>query len=243
MEGAGMIEVGASHVDSMNARGEGVAVAATQARDVDETDRRARDIGKYGYYTVAASSPLEQRMVFATRHEAYLESYPDFSGPGSRDSYDDQPNCLSYVVYTREGAPVGSIRPCIHSSAFGFLPVPAFDLFQDEVERFIGSHNSIVQSTHFVMLPQARGAELLPKLLLFREVMRTAAEHGADYIMTIVKNSPALLRFYGRMGLSPIGAPKMHPVAKREGALIAARAEDMVSLLRVSSMFHPMVDY
>src|SRR3954451_17346769 len=124
-----------------------------------------------------------------------------FSGDGhdaEDDGYDVRPNCRSYVLCEGTGEPIGTLRVSVYSAAFGWLPIPAFDLFADELKA-MAPGLVIVQSSLFAISADERGLDLVPKLLLIREVLRAAFEFRADLVVTIVKNQGSQIRFYHRM--------------------------------------------
>src|SRR4051812_12109285 len=122
------------------------------------------------YYTTPASTPSEMQAVFALRREAFHEGAPT-SGEGLRDEYDNRPNCRSYLLRTATGEPIGTVRVCHFSGETGWLPIPAFGLYEEEL-RGLGEDRTLVQSTFFAVSSAHRGAALGPKLLLIREVLR-----------------------------------------------------------------------
>src|SRR4051794_2446533 len=144
-------------------------------------------------YTALASSPSEMRTVYALRREAFHEGAPT-SGEGLRDEYDDRPNCRSYLLRTGAGEPIGTVRVCLFAGESGWLPIPAFDLYGDEL-RDLGENRTLVQSTFFAVSSDHRGAALGPKLLLIREVLRAAIDSRSDLVVTIVRSRGSQVRF------------------------------------------------
>ena len=195
------------------------------------------------FTVVPAFSPVERAEVYRLRFNAYKEPTPEFAGPGPgmNDYYDDQPNCTSSLLVTPKGQPVGSIRPCVYSPAFNYLPVPVFGVFAEETRERLGCNAALVQSTHFVLDAEYRSFQLRHKLLLFREVLRTALNNNIAHIATVVRNTESMASFYSRIGLFQVGKPKMHPNVHREAILLVAETAQMFSLCQASRVFQPMI--
>jgi hypothetical protein len=192
-------------------------------------------------YTTLASTPSEMRTVFALRREAFQEGAPT-SGEGLKDEYDDRPNCRSYLLRTTSGEPIGTVRVCHYSRESGWLPIPAFELYQEEL-RGLGEDRTLVQSTFFAVSSAHRGAALGPKLLLIREVLRVATGSGSDFVVTIVRSRGSQVRFYGRMGFRPLGPARVHPLAGREAVLIGVPTGQFLDAVRGSRTLRSVGDF
>lgn len=141
--------------------------------------------------------------------------------PAAPDRYDFQENCPSFLL-VRSGRPngLGAIRPCLFLAGRPELPVPISELYLGEVERNLGPGVSFVQSTHFVVSPTLKRTEIAPRLLLFREVFRTAIENRAGHIITVVRDLESYFRFYERLGFRRIASGKIHPTLGVPTALL-----------------------
>ena len=180
-------------------------------------------------YTVNVAPPPAMVAVRAIRHRAFSRDGQD----APDDEHDARPNSRSYLLRSCAGEPVGTIRISVHSAAFDWLPIPAFDIFGDEFAA-IGSGLAVVQSSLFAVSAEWRGMALLPKLLLIREVLRNAFEFRADLVATVVRNQGSQMHFYRRMGFRSIGPAKIHPLANRETALIGVSPDVFLSSVRGS---------
>jgi hypothetical protein len=182
------------------------------------------------YRITPVTLPSEKRSVYELRSEAFLEGSPD-TAARLQDEYDGQPNCRTFLLVTEAGHPVGTVRVCVFASEFDWLPIPAFDFYEDEL---IAARKGLVfvQSTLFALARKHRAVVLTPKLLLMREVVRSAVTFRADEIITIVRNQGSQLRFYGRMGFIPIGPAKTHPLWNRETTLIGVSPRDLLRSVR-----------
>lgn len=195
-------------------------------------------------FTIAPAHSAEDRSaVYRLRYEAYRDPTPEFagSGPEMSDQYDDQHNCLSYLMRSAGGTAAGSIRPCIYSAEFSWSPIPAYELFGKTLIPHLGETLPMVQSTHFVVDESCRSFQIAHKLLLFQEILRTALDHKIGHICTVVRNTESMLNFYSRIGLFPVGGPHQHPIVQREALLLVADSEQMLALCRESRVFRGMV--
>ena len=192
-------------------------------------------------YTAPAMTPSEMRTVHAVRREAFHEGTPT-SRQALDDGYDDLPNCRSYLLFTTAGEPIGTVRVCHYSREFGWLPIPAFDLYGEELAGF-GERRTLVQSTFFAVSSSHRGAALGPKLLLIREVLRAATDSGSDLVVTIVRSRGSQVRFYGRMGFRPMGPSRVHPLAGHEAVLLGVPTVQFLDAVRKSRFLSPVGDF
>jgi hypothetical protein len=118
-----------------------------------------------------------------------------------------------------------------------------FDLYRQEIETRFDIRSGIVQPSHFCIARSHRGASLLPKLLLFREILRTAVREQAGFVACVVKNQPARLRFHNRMGFTQIGPAKLHPLANREVVLIGTTTRMFLSAVRADEALQVIGDF
>lgn len=194
------------------------------------------------YYTRPAVSAEDRAMVMALRCEAFATE--GASMQALKDRYEEAPHSQPHLLFYRGAdAPIGSIRTCLYSDKFDWRPVPAFDLYRQEIEDAYGAEVSLLQSTHFCVSAGHRAMALLPKLVLLRELLRTAICSDAAHVITIVKNQPSQLRFYRRMGFEPRGPARIHPLPNREGVLIAVATDTFRRTVRASRTLHPIGDF
>jgi hypothetical protein len=193
----------------------------------------------FGYNLALVTTSAQREAAYAIRRESFKADDGE-DGDGVQDAYDDQPNSLTYLLEADDGEPIGTIRFCVYVPHFGWRRIPAFDLYGHELEAQFGAATRIVQSSLFAVTGRHRGMNLLPKLLLLRELLRTAVAYQVERVITVVKNSPAQLKFYSRMAFASIGPPRMHPWAKREGVLLGLRTGDSLRFVRVSKLVWPI---
>jgi hypothetical protein len=187
----------------------------------------------FGYTVAAATSPTQWEAVSALRRECFGADF----GAAVRDAYDDLPGSVTFLLHAPDGDPIGTIRCCTSASETGCRSLPASELYPQEIGALGGF--VVAQSTHFAVTGRHREAGLLPKLLLIREVFRTAA-YWADYLVTVVRNRPTCLRFYGRMGFTPMGPPRLHTWAGAEGVLLGLRPREALVQVRASGTLWPI---
>lgn len=192
------------------------------------------ELTDFGYYPVFVDSEELREQALRIRRECFAVE-ADADNATVQDNYDLLPNSHSYLLVDRDRNPVGTIRFCIYSEAFKWQPIPACDTYPD-VLASIGP-TTVVQSTYFSVLPAHQAPGLLMKLLLIREFIRTALSHRAAHAITIVRNTPTWIAFFKRLGFVPMGTPRTHPWAKREGVLIGASPLDVLASARANPRF------
>jgi hypothetical protein len=99
---------------------------------------------------------------------------------------------------------------------------PVFEIYGDEARTVFGSDADFVQSTHFVLAPTVGRLEILPKLLLFREVFRAAVVQRARYVITVIRDKASYVSFYRRLGFEVIASGRVHPTFAVPTVLLAA---------------------
>jgi hypothetical protein len=193
------------------------------------------------FFTTVATSPSQRRMVHRLREEAFARADAQ---PTVTDAYDDAPNCRSFILRSAgRGRAIGSIRACVYSGSFAWRPIPAFDLYGEEIESRADLRSGMVQATHFCIAPTSRGSPLLPKLLLFREILKTAVRERSGHVICIIKNQSAHLRFHGRMGFTQIGPEKIHPLADQKAVLIGVPTSTFLATVRADKVFQAIGDF
>ncbi|WP_118974959.1 N-acyl amino acid synthase FeeM domain-containing protein [Taibaiella koreensis] len=145
-----------------------------------------------------------------------------------RDKYDLLPNAATSIVY-EEGAPVASVRACIYSKAHDFLPLPAFEVYRQEIEQAIDLDKTIVESNRFVIHPGKVDSKYLFKIP-FRFIILNVLKFRSDYILTAVrpKHVPLYRRF---LGLEPISAPKQYPGIHVEMIMMAGACNELLPVV------------
>jgi hypothetical protein len=193
------------------------------------------------FLAITARTEAQREMVFALRREAFGKD-ADFSA--LNDEYDDALNCQSFLLcHADHSSPIGSVRSCIYSSTFDWLPVPAFDLYGEEIRDAFGAGTSLEQSSHFCVSSANRGADILPKLLLMREIVKTAVESEAAMIVTIVRHRQSQLSFYKRMGFQQFGPVKTHPLGNCEATLIGVATTVLLNAVRKRRLLRPIGEF
>jgi hypothetical protein len=179
-----------------------------------------------GYRTTAANTQNDLCAVYRIRGAAYLHCDADIpAGATITDEYDEQPNCLSHLLFL-DDAPIGTIRTSIYASCFQWMRVQALDLFDTAICEHIGEMVPVVQSSHFAIVPEGRCHALLPKLLLYQRLIDVAAIYSIDSIITIVRNRPTQIAFYSKAGFRAISQPCTHPQVNRSCILLHGRVDD-----------------
>lgn len=144
-----------------------------------------------------------------------------------KDKYDLQLNTKTCIVY--EGnTPVASSRACIYSEAHHFLPIPAFEVYRQEIEKEIGLDKMIIESNRFVIHPEKVDSKYLFKLP-FRFIILNVIKFSSDYIITAVraKHVPVYRRF---LGLEPISASRQYPGINVEMILMAGVCSELLPI-------------
>ena len=142
---------------------------------------------------------------FQVRYCAYLEvnSIPENEEGLLYDEYDFQANARVFLVWY-QGKAVATVRSCIYSDSYTWVPTEAVTYFQEDIHGQLGAETRILESNRFAVDPSFQGRQsLFARFLLFRAHGLNAAVHQCTYIMTSVRAHHAA--FYQRfLGLEPI---------------------------------------
>jgi hypothetical protein len=193
------------------------------------------------FSTTVATSLSDWQIVRRLREDSFARGDEEsvFS-----DACDGASNCWSFILWPQAGErAIGSIRACVYAESFDWLPIPALDLYGEELAGRPEFRSGMVQATHFCIAPTSRDVALLPKLLLFRAILQTAVRERCGHVVAIVKNQPAHLKFHTRMGLTRIGPAKFHPMARREAVLMSVTTDRFLSAVRADKVFRPIGEF
>lgn len=187
------------------------------------------------FFSVLAASDAQRRLVRRVREEAF--SRHDARLP-CWDAYDEAPNCWSFLLHSPgDSRAIGSVRACIYTQSYEWLPIPAFELYGEEIRSSVDLDSGMVQATHFCMRPTDRVAALRPKLSLIGEVLKTALGQKAGHVISVISDQPARLRFYARLGFSPIASARRHPILGRSVVLIGAPTDRFLASVQSERVF------
>ncbi|MCB0587360.1 MAG: GNAT family N-acetyltransferase [Phaeodactylibacter sp.] len=151
-----------------------------------------------------------KRLAFQIRYRAYLEAgmIPENEEGMFYDEDDYQPNSRIFLVWYQDKA-VATVRSCVYSDAYGWMPTEGVLHFREELSNKIGTHTRLLESNRFAVDPTFQGRQsLFARFLLFRGHGLNAAVHQCKYIVTSVKANH--IAFYQRfLNLEPI-SPEPH---------------------------------
>lgn len=192
----------------------------------------------FDYTPQVVSTPAEWAVVYAIRGECFASDETALREGAVRDGYDQILGSRTFLLLDVNRLAIGTIRCCVRSSDYAWQRIPASEQYADVIEG-LGTV-SIAQSTHFAVSPGHQGRDLLPKLLLIREILRTAIECGVERIVSIIKSRPTCIRFYSRMGFAPIGPVRRHSWANADGVLVGVEPRDFLDSVRASKTMWPI---
>lgn len=146
-----------------------------------------------------------KREAYSVRYQSYVQA--GLIGENEEallyDEYDTMPNVRIFLVWHR-GKPVATVRSCIYSDRYDWMPTEAVQHFQDDLNARLGSGTRLLESNRFAVVPEFQGRQsLYARLLLFRAHGLNAAVHNCEYLITSVQaNHQAFYRRF--LGLEPI---------------------------------------
>lgn len=172
---------------------------------------------KSPYQNVKAYGPLMD-LVFSVRYAGYSAKGYIETNASQRfmDEYDDAPNCTSYLMYYQTKL-MGSIRSCVYSPERPWT-IPAMEVFQKELENYVGLDNTVIEANKFVIHPsfqQRRGVKA--RASMYRNIIDSALEENAQSVVVAVR--PAHVNFYRRF--TPVSDVKSYPHLNFDTILLA----------------------
>jgi hypothetical protein len=154
------------------------------------------------------------------RYTAYrnVNAIAENSEEKFQDAYDSAANAKSCLVYEDDKL-VASLRACVYSAELNYLPIPAFEVYKNDIEKAIGLDKTIVESNRFVISPDKMDSKLLFKIP-FRFIILNLKKFDGDYIITAVreKHIPLYKRF---LCMEPISGLQKYPGIDVEMVLMA----------------------
>jgi hypothetical protein len=186
---------------------------------VDSVNVESGSCAQDAYHTIVANGAMLD-VVYAMRYRSYGEAGYIEENPLLKfaDEYDGQSNVTSFLLH-RRGEAVGSMRTCVFDPR-DRMPVPAMDVFDDEIRHSIGYDNVFVEVNKFVIEPsfQRRGGVRM-RLMLIGTVIEEAVRKGASNILLAVR--PAHVGFYEMLGCVLLSGAKAYPHLAFETVLMA----------------------
>lgn len=134
------------------------------------------------------------------------------------DKYDLQSNTKTCLIY-EENEPVAAIRACIYGKEHNYLPIPAFEVYKEEIAKEIGLDKTIVESNRYVITPEKKDSKTLFKIP-YRFIILNSLKFDGDFVITAVreKHIPLYRRF---LNMEPISGLKKYPGINVEMVLMA----------------------
>ena len=176
----------------------------------------------YGDNTALKYDPFEE--IYALRYEAYLDN-DSIDANSERlffDEYDYTNNCVSFVEY-REGLAAGSIRACVYNPDLPHMPIPAMDVYSEELSHSIGMNKIFIEANKLVIKPQFQNLNRSIVISLFKQVFDYALELNAEYLLAAPR--PEQVKLYKYMLFKPIAGIKAYPHLKFQTTLLACELE------------------
>lgn len=164
---------------------------------------------------------------FHLRYRAYLAVDAISGNPEELlyDEYDFQDNARIFLVWFR-GKPVATVRSCVFSDRYNWLPTEGVNYFRESLEQKLGDNTRLLESNRFAVDPDFQGRQsLVARFLLFRAHGLNAAAHNCSHIITSVRDNHRAfyLRFLGMPAFSE--NPIYIPWANAEVYLLANKTE------------------
>ncbi|WP_372720624.1 hypothetical protein [Novipirellula sp.] len=173
------------------------------------------------YRVIAAITKCQRQHVYDIRRTAFSQAGVELASTSGDDKYDADDNSTSYLLY-QEDRPVGTLRASIYASELQWRRVPAMDFFMPAITQSFHNDDPMVQSSQFAILPPGRSKTWLPNASLFQILVDTASRYEAHWIISIIRDRPSQLKFYGRLGFRPISSPQWFPPVNRMCVLMCA---------------------
>lgn len=165
--------------------------------------------GHTGYYSIMARGQMLDR-VYSMRYRSYsAKNYIEENSSGKFiDEYDGVKHNPCFLAY-HENKAIGAIRACVFDPALG-MPIPAMEVFDDEIKNSIGYDKVFVEGNKFVIDPSfQRKGGIQARLLLVGTVVEEAVRRNAYYILVAVR--PAHVKFYEMLGAKAVSDAKSYP--------------------------------
>lgn len=143
------------------------------------------------------------------------------------DLFDSKASTINLYA-GKEGQILGAIRGCIYDPLQTKSTLPAFKVYNEEIQQAIGTHHSIYESCRFVVHPETN-ARLRVHFTLVKAAILTAWSLELDYIITACRKRH--MEFYIRMGMEQISEEKIYPGLKVPMVLLASEISDAKRIL------------
>ena len=180
------------------------------------------------YYSIVARGSMLDK-VYSMRYRSYsAEGYIEKNSSGKFiDKYDSLPNSTSYLTFLGKKA-IGSIRACVFTPEEGLL-VPAMEVFEKEIEIYIGFDKPFVEANKFVIDPGFQKHRAVKvRLNLSRNIIEKAIESNASNIIAAVRQEH--IKFYKMFDFVQISDSKRYPNLLFDTVLLVCK--DLYSLKR-----------
>ena len=181
-----------------------------------------------GFTVEVCRRPESLATAFRLRYRAYrnIDAIPENEEALLYDDHDFLPHVRIHLVWY-EGKAVATVRSCIWSDQYDWVPTEAFNYFSADIEQKLGTKTHLLESNRYAVDPDFQGRQsLFAQILMFRIHALNAAIHKCEYIITSVRQNH--VSFYRRfLGMNVIStAPCLISWVEIEGALLAGTYED-----------------
>ncbi|PHN05990.1 N-acyl amino acid synthase FeeM domain-containing protein [Flavilitoribacter nigricans] len=191
-------------------------------------------VSVHGDFTLEVClSPESRQLAFQIRYRSYLQAgmIPVNEEGMLYDDYDFAPNVRIFLVWNA-GKPVATIRSCVYSEAYNWLPTEGVHFFEKELTAKLGEKVPLLESNRFAIDPDFQGRHsIFAQFLLFRAHGLNSAFHQCEYIITSVQSNH--IAFYQRfLGLNPISdTPRQYDWIDAEISLLINRSESCLGAI------------
>lgn len=162
-----------------------------------------------GYTVELCIEASSLRTAYQIRYHAYrhAERIPASSEAHVRDAFDDQAHAQTYLIWHRETA-IASMRVCIWSPRYRWLPLESISLFQSEIQNQIGLYQIIVESQHQVIRPEiVKQMAMKVQMLMIRILLIIAKSESSQHILSWVPHSEGAFNEH-MLDFKPISKPE-----------------------------------
>lgn len=165
-------------------------------------------------------TPFDLSTASKLRYKAYrhAEAIEENESKEFTDKYDLQSNTKTCLIYEKDEA-VAAVRACIYGREHNYLPIPAFEVYKEEIAQAIGLDKTIIESNRFVVTPEKKDSKSLFKLP-YRFIILNSLKFDSDFVIGAVrsKHIPLYRRF---LDMEPISGLKKYPGINVEMVLMA----------------------
>ena len=190
-----------------------------------------------GFTIQLCCSEKSLKLAYALRHSSYLNAnaIEEKRAGTFFDRFDHQANSRTHLIW-HEGIPIASVRSCIWSKKYAYLPVESIESFPKDVAQHIGLDKNILESSRYVIAPGFnRRKSLFAQLLMFKIQDLSSIYDDCKHIITSVRERHTA--FYKRMlAFDRISEPIAHDFINANIVLLKTSQEESRRIITEKGM-------